>query len=385
MTEHIQGTEGIMALVNLALITGNIGKPGSGINPLRGQNNVQGAPHMGCEPKLLAGYVPIADAREKFEAVWHVPIPTHPGLNMIDMMDAADAGKLKILWSIGYDIVMTNPNMHATRRSMEKLDLVIVQDLFMNETAKEFGDVFLPAASSFEKDGTFMNGERRLQRVRRAALPQGEARSDWEIVCDIAHVMGKGEHFAYQSAEEIWDEVRSLWPEGAGISYARMDKLGGIQWPCFTEDDPGTTMLHAEQFTHGKTTALRRIEFVPSPVLTTKEYPFLLTTGRNLYQYNAATQTARTPNGLMHTTDYLQLSPIDATSLGLAEGEIIRLRSVQGSADLPVQVSDHVKPGEVYTTFHSTRILLNQITTSQHDRYTKTPEYKITAVCIEKL
>ncbi len=385
MTEHIQGTEGIMALVNLALITGNLGKPGTGINPLRGQNNVQGAPHMGCEPKLLAGYVPIADARGKFEAAWHVPIPTHPGLNMIEMMEAADAGKLKVLWSIGYDIVMTNPNMHATRRSLEQLDLVIVQDLFMNQTAREFGDVFLPAASSFEKDGTFMNGERRLQRVRRAALPQGEARSDWEIVCDVARLMGHGEHFAYRSAEEIWNEVRSLWPEGAGISYARLDQLGGLQWPCFTEDDPGTAIMHADAFTHGRTTALRRIDYVAPPMLTTPEFPFLLTTGRNLYQYNAATQTARTPNDRLAATDYLQLSSADATRLGLADGETVRLRSEQGTADLPVRISDHVKPGEVYTTFHSARVFLNQITTSHRDRYTKTPEYKITAVRIEKL
>jgi formate dehydrogenase major subunit len=385
MTEHIQGTEGIVALVNLALLTGNIGKPGTGINPLRGQNNVQGAPHMGCEPKLLAGYVPIDEARARFEAAWHAPIPTHPGLNMIDMMEAADTGKLKVLWSIGYDIVMTNPNMHATRRSMEKLDLVIVQDLFMNETAREFGDVFLPAASSFEKDGTFMNGERRLQRVRRAARPQGEARSDWEIVCAIARLMGRGEHFAWHSAEEIWDEVRSLWPEGAGISYARMDRLGGLQWPCFTEQDPGSTLMHADHFTHGKTTPLRRIAFIPPPELVSPGFPFLLTTGRNLYQYNAATQTARTPNDRLHVTDYLQLSPVDATRLGLSEGEIVRLRSEQGSADLPVRISDHVKPGEVYTTFHSTRVFLNQITTSHRDRYTKTPEYKVTAVRIEKL
>ncbi|MSU69483.1 MAG: formate dehydrogenase subunit alpha [Opitutaceae bacterium] len=385
MTEHIQGTEGIMALVNLALITGNIGKPGTGINPLRGQNNVQGAPHMGSEPKLLTGYVPITEARARFEAAWRVPLPVNPGINMIDMMDAADAGKFKVLWSIGYDIVMTNPNMNFTRRALAKLDLVIVQDIFLNATANEFGDVFLPAASSFEKDGTFMNGERRIQRVRRAALPQGEARSDWEIVCAIARLMGKGEHFAWRSAEEIWNEVRSLWPEAAGISYARMDKLGGLQWPCLNEDDPGTGTLHTDHFTHGKTTALRRIEYVAPPVLLSKEYPFLLTTGRNLYQYNAATQTARTPNDRLHATDYLQLSPVDATRLGLTEGEIVRLRSEQGSADLPVQVSDHVKPGEVYTTFHSTRVFLNQITTAHRDRYTKTPEYKITAVRIEKL
>ena len=385
MTEHIQGTEGIMALVNLALLTGNIGKPGSGINPLRGQNNVQGAPHMGSEPKLLAGYVPLTEHRGRFEAAWQVPLPTNPGINMIEMMEAADAGKLKVLWSIGYDIVMTNPNMHYTRRAMEKLDLVIVQDIFINETAKEFGDVFLPAASSFEKDGTFMNGERRIQRVRQALPPQGDARSDWEIVCDIAQLMGKGEHFAWKSAEEIWDEVRSLWPEAAGISYARMDKQGGLQWPCLDENDPGTPTLHADHFTHGKTTALRRIEYVAPPKLTTPEFPFLLTTGRNLYQYNAATQTARTPNDGIHPTDYLQLSPSDAASLGLTDGESVRLRSEQGSADLPVKISDRVKDGEVYTTFHSTRVFLNQITTSQRDRYTKTPEYKITAVRIEKL
>jgi formate dehydrogenase major subunit len=385
MTEHIQGTEGIMALVNLALITGNIGKPGTGINPLRGQNNVQGAPHMGSEPKLLAGYVPLTEARERFEQAWQVKLPTNPGINMIEMMDAADAGKLKVLWAIGYDIVMTNPNMHFTRRAMERLELVIVQDIFINETAKEFGDVFLPAASSFEKDGTFMNGERRIQRVRQAVPPQGEARSDWEIVCDIAKLMGKGEHFAYQSAEEIWNEVRSLWPEAAGISYARMEKLGGLQWPCVNENDPGTGTLHTDHFTHGKTTALRRIEYVAPPKLTTKEFPFLLTTGRNLYQYNAATQTARTPNDTLHATDYLQLSAADAARLGLADGETVRLRSEQGAADLPVKISDHVKDGEVYTTFHSTRVFLNQITTSHRDRYTKTPEYKITAVRIEKL
>ena len=255
----------------------------------------------------------------------------------------------------------------------------------MNETAKEFADVFLPAASSFEKDGTFMNGERRLQRVRRAALPQGEARSDWEIICAIAHTMGRGEQFGYRSAEEIWDEVRSLWPDGAGISYARMDALGGLQWPCVDETDPGLAILHTEHFTHGPTTALRRIEYVAPPVLTTPDYPFLLTTGRNLYQYNAATQTARTPNDRLHPTDYLQLSPVDGARLGLTDGETIRLVSTQGSAEVPVQLSTHVKPGEVYTTFHSTRVLLNHITTAHRDRYTKTPEYKITAVRIERL
>ena len=385
MTEHVQGTEGIMALVNIALLTGNIGKPGSGINPLRGQNNVQGAPHMGCEPKLLAGYVPLTEARAQFETAWRTPLPAHPGLNMIEMLAAATAGHFKALWAIGYDILMTNPNAHETRRALEQVDFVIVQDLFLNATAREFGDVFLPAASSFEKDGTFMNGERRIQRVRGAAKPRGLARSDWEIVCDVARAMGKGEFFNYRTAEQIWNEVRSLWPEGAGISYERLDRLGGLQWPCFDVNDPGTPILHVKQFTHGPTTALRRIEYLPMPDVTSKEYPFVLTTGRNLFQYNAATQTGQTPNRHMATTDFLQLAPPDADRLAIADGEIVRLYSKQGAADLPVRISNTVKPGEVYTTFHCARVFLNQITTSQRDRYTKTPEYKVTAVNIGKL
>jgi len=385
MTEHVQGTEGIMALVNIALLTGNIGKPGSGINPLRGQNNVQGAPHMGCEPKLLAGYVPLTEARGQFEAAWHTPLPAHPGLNMIEMLAAATAGHFKALWAIGYDILMTNPNAHETRRALEQVDFVIVQDLFLNATAREFGDVFLPAASSFEKDGTFMNGERRIQRVRGAAKPRGLARSDWEIVCDVARAMGKGEFFNYRTAEQIWNEVRSLWPEGAGIATRLLDRLGGLQWPCFDANDPGTPILHIEQFTHGPTTALRRIEYLPLPDVTSKEYPFVLTTGRNLFQYNAATQTGQTPNRHMATTDFLQLAPGDAQRLAITDGEIVRLYSKQGAADLPVRISRTVKPGEVYTTFHCARVFLNQITTSQRDRYTKTPEYKVTAVNIGKL
>jgi formate dehydrogenase major subunit len=268
---------------------------------------------------------------------------------------------------------------------MKELDLVIVQDLFMNAAAREFGHIFLPAAASFEKDGTFMNGERRLQRVRGAAAPQGEARNDWEPLCDVARAMGRGAEFGYRSAEQIWDEVRSLWPEGAGVSYARLDRLGGLQWPCRDENDPGTPILHVDAFTHGKTTALRRIEFVPPPELRSREFPLILITGRNLYQYNAATQTSRTPNDSLHPTDFLQVSADDARHLGLAEGELVRLRSKQGSAELHVRITDTIKPGEVYTTFHNTRVFLNQITTSERDRYTKTPEYKVTAVAIEKI
>lgn len=384
MTEHIQGTEGIMAMINLALITGNIGKPGGGVNPLRGQNNVQGAPHMGSEPKLLTGYVPLEDVRQQFETAWQVSLPHTKGLNMIDMMDAAEAGRFKVLWAIGYDIVLTNPNANQTRRAMKNLDLVIVQDIFLNQTAEEFGHVFLPAASSFEKDGTFMNGERRIQRVHKAIEPQGEARSDWEIMCAVARAMGHGKHFAYQSAEDIWNEIRSLWAECTGMTYARLDQRG-LQWPCYTEDDPGTAIMHAKEFSHGKTTPLRRIEYVPAPELTDEDFPFLLTSGRNLYHYNASTQTFRTANAGLHRTDFLDVSPTDAKRLKLRGGETVRLRSRHGEATISVQIRDSVKPGELYATFHTARVFLNQITSPHRDRYTKTPEYKVTAVRVEKL
>ena len=255
MTEHTQGTEGVMCIVNLALLTGNIGKQGAGINPLRGQNNVQGSAHMGCEPGNLTGFVSLADGKELFERVWQATVPENKGLNLMQMMDAAAAGKLKALWAIGYDILLTNANAHTTRQAMQNLELVIVQDMFLNETAKEFGTVFLPAASSFEKDGTFMNAERRVQRVRQAIAPLGQAKSDWEIICAVARAMGKGEFFAFQSAEEIWNEVRAVWTVGSGISYERIEK-SGLQWPCPSEDHPGTTLLHKESFPIGKKAAI---------------------------------------------------------------------------------------------------------------------------------
>ena len=192
LTEHTQGTEGVMCLVNLALLTGNIGKPGAGINPLRGQNNVQGAAHMGCDPGILTGSVSLKEGRDLFSSVWRATIPTRKGLNLLDMLDAAEDGRFKALWAIGYDIFLTNANADSTRRALERMELVIVQDMFLNETAREFGNVFFPAASSFEKDGTFMNAERRIQRVRKAIDPVGASRPDWEIICDVARAMGKG-------------------------------------------------------------------------------------------------------------------------------------------------------------------------------------------------
>ena len=387
MTEHIQGTEGVMCLVNLALLTGNLGKPGSGVNPLRGQNNVQGAAHMGCEPGHLTGYVPLEEARERFQAVWRAPLPVRPGMNLMQMMDAAAEGRLKALWAIGYDILLTNPNMEVTRRALASLELVIVQDLFLTETAREFATVFLPVASPFEKDGTFMNAERRIQRVRKALDPVGESKTDWEILCEVARAMGRGELFSFNSAEEIWEEIRQVWKVGQGISYERLERAG-LQWPCpapsSTEDHSGTQVLHAETFAGKRRAALRRVEFHPTAETTTPEFPFLLTTGRTLYQFNAGTMTLRTANIALHPADFLDISPDDAARLALQTGEQVRIRSRYGEAVLPLRIHPGVKTGELFATFHTTLASLNRVTGPHRDRHTLTPEYKVTAVRIEK-
>ncbi|HNJ73198.1 MAG TPA: molybdopterin-dependent oxidoreductase, partial [bacterium] len=234
MTEHTQGTDSVSGLINLALITGNMGKPGTGVNPLRGQNNVQGSAHMGCEPTHLTGYGTVDEGRTLFEATWKVSLPTDKGLNLMHMLDAAEKNQFKAMWIVGYDVYMTNPDTDFSRRAFENMELVVIQDMFMNETARLFGTVFLPCTSSFEKDGTFMNGERRVQRVRKAIEPYGQSKPDWLIICELAHAMGVREGFEFESAEDVWNEIRRVWKAGYGITYPKLEK-GGIQWPCPTE------------------------------------------------------------------------------------------------------------------------------------------------------
>lgn len=384
VTEHTQGTDGVMCLVNLALLTGNIGRPGSGVNPLRGQNNVQGSAHMGCEPGSLTGSIPIADGGDLFSKVWRTPVPTRKGLNLLEMMDAADAGQLKALWVIGYDILLTNPNGCATRRSLERPDLVIVQDMFLNETARDFGTVFLPAASSFEKDGTFMNAERRIQRVRKAIDPVGGSKPDWQIICEIARAMGCEAQFNFSSPEEIWNEVRSVWRAGAGISYQRLEH-GGLQWPCPAEDHPGTSVLHTETFPGSKRATLRAIEYQPTNEKPNQEYSFTLITGRTLYQFNAGTMTMRTANSQLRPNDLLDISSGDARKLGLADGQRVRIRSRYGEAILPIHIEDSLRPGELFATFHMPAVFANNLTGPYRDGQVDTPEYKVTAVRLEKV
>jgi len=311
VTEHVQGTEGVMALVNLALLTGNIGKPGSGMNPLRGQNNVQGAAHMGCDPAILTGSVAIDANRARFEEIWDAPIPRSRGLHVLGMMDAALAGRLKALFVVGYDVLPTLANSVTTRQALRNLEFVVAQDLFLTKTARVAADVFFPAASVFEKDGTFMNSERRIQRIRKAVEPRGNAWPDWKIIATLADRMGHGHQFRYQSAEDIWNEVRQVWPEGAGITYGRIEQ-GGLQWPCLHENDPGTAILHVAQFGAMKRAPLQRIDYHPTPEQVSLELPLLLTTGRNLYQFNSGTMTGRTANTKLRPTDTLDVSPEDA-------------------------------------------------------------------------
>jgi formate dehydrogenase major subunit len=382
LTEHVQGTEGVMCLVNLALLTGNIGCPGAGVNPLRGQNNVQGAAHMGCDPDLLPGSAPVTEHRQRFEVAWKAPLPMRSGLNLMQMMDAARSEKLKALWVIGYDIALTNPNAATTIAALRSLDLVVVQDLFLTETARLAAHVYLPACSTFEKDGTFMNSERRIQRVRQVIEPIGESLPDWKIICRLAEAMGKGNRFQYSSSQEIWDETRSLWPAGAGIAYERLDDAG-LQWPCPTEDSPGTSVMHSQIFSNGRRLKLQCVKFAPSPECMSEEYPLLLNTGRALYQFNAGNMTSRSQTSVFQPMDVLQISPGDAERFGIQDAEQVRIVSRYGEATLAAEVTQNVRTGELFATFQSPELFLNRVTSRRRDSFTLTPEYKTTAVRIE--
>jgi formate dehydrogenase major subunit len=383
VTEHVQGTEGVMCLVNLAVLSGNLGIPGAGVNPLRGQNNVQGAAHMGCDPAILTGGVQLADNRQRFEAVWQQSIPTRSGQNLIEMIDSARRGELKSLWVIGYDVALTNPNATLTLQALRSLELVIVQDLFLNETARLAGTVFLPACSSFEKDGTFMNSERRIQRVRKVIEPIGQSRTDWEILCDVARAMGSTRFFDFHAPEEIWNEIRAVWPAGAGISYARLES-GGLQWPCPSETHPGTTILHSHLFENSHRVKLRAIEYRPTREQPSAEFPMLLVTGRSLYQFNAGTMTGRSVAAEFQPADTLSISQADSQRLGISDGQMVRVRSQYGQLRIAAKISAAVMPGQLFATFQSPQAWVNNLTSNHRDRFVQTPEYKVTAVRVER-
>ena len=384
VTEHIQGTDGVSALAHLALLTGNVGRPGSGVNPLRGQNNVQGSAQMGCEPSRLTGYQKIAQAKAVHEAVWGAELPAELGLTALEMVDAAGEGRLKALLVIGYDPLMSHPNAEATAENLHGLDDLIVVDLFMTETAKAFGTVFLPAASPLEKEGTFMNGERRVQRVRQAVPPKGASRTDLDILCGLAERLGAGAQFRFANAAEVWDEARRTWPAIAGIHHDRLDREGGLQWPCPAEDHPGTPVLHGEAFPGGGRAAFRPLVWIPSGEAVDQHYPFLLNTGRSLFHFNAATMTGRTRNRELRPEDRLDLHPADAANLGVAEGDAVQVQSRHGAFTLRARLTPQVRSGELFATFQAVEAYVNRATGTGRDGTTGTPEYKVTAVAVRR-
>ena len=389
LTEHIQGTEGVMALAQLALLTGNVGKPGAGVNPLRGQNNVQGSANMGCEPSRLTGYQPIAMARELHERVWGVPIPEATGLSVMGMVDAAHDGRLKGMVVFGYDLLLSNPDATRTAQALGRLEDMVVVDLFMTETAKAFGTVFLPVASSFEKEGTFMNGERRIQRVRAAIPPREGVKTDLAVACLLGKRLGYAEHFAFlengasdvTAAEAVWEEIRQVWPVAGGITYARIESTG-IQWPCPSEDHPGTTVLHAKSFPKGPRVAFRALGYRPSTEIPSEAFPFLMNTGRTLYHFNAATMTGRTRNSELQRDDWIQIHPQDASPLGILDDAPVLVETRHGQFLAHAWLTEVVRPGECFSVFHNPKAMVNRATGKGRDNFTETPEYKVTAARI---
>ncbi len=382
ITEHTTGTDNVMDLANLAMITGHLGKESSGINPMRGQNNVQGACDMAALPNVFPGYQSIADEKivEFFEEKWGVKLNTKMGLKIPEMLDNAYEGKVKGMYIMGEDPVLTDPDANHVKKSLENLDFLVVQDLFITESAK-FADVLLPAACFVEKNGTFTNTERRVQRVRKAADAPGEARPDWQILCDVATGLG-APGFDFNSAEEVFEEIRETTPSYRGISYARIEK-DGIQWPCPSEDHPGTKYLHEGKFPKGKGKIVP-VEYREPAELPDEEYPILLSTGRMLYHYNITTRYSETVDSI-RPYELAEIHPVDAEKLGVEEEGFVRVSSRRGSVITRVTITDKVKPGMMFMTFHYRETPTNELTNSAFDPITATGEYKVAAVKIEKV
>ena len=377
VTEHSQGSTAVIAIANLAMATGNIGRRGVGVNPLRGQNNVQGACDMGSFPHELSGYRHISgDAvREQFEAIWQVALDKEPGLRIPNMFDAAVDGVFKGLYVQGEDILQSDPNTAHVSAGLEALECLVVQDLFLNETAN-YAHVFLPGCTFLEKDGTFTNAERRIQRVRKVMAPK-YGLADWEITQKLAQAVGLD--WSYEHPSQIMDEVAALTPTFAGVSYERLDKMGSIQWPCNASAPEGTPTMHEDGFVRGRGRFILT-EYVATDEKVGPRFPLLLTTGRILSQYNVGAQTRRTENSAWHAADVLEIHPQDAEDRGIREGDTVKLQSRAGAVTLPARITDRVAPGVVYTTFHHPETQANVITTDYSDWATNCPEYKVTAV-----
>ena len=381
VTEHSQGSTMVMGMANLAMLTGNIGREGVGVNPLRGQNNVQGSCDMGSFPHELSGYRHISDdaTRHIFESLWGVKLDDEPGLRIPNMLDEAVGGRFKGLYVQGEDIAQSDPNVQHVTAGLASMECVVIQDLFLNETAK-YGHVFLPGASFLEKDGTFTNAERRINRVRQVMAPLS-GKHEWQITCELAQALGY--NMSYQHPSEIMDEIARLTPTFNGVSYQKLDEMGSVQWPCNEKAPLGTPLMHIDRFVRGKGKFMIT-DYVPTDERTGPRFPLLLTTGRILSQYNVGAQTRRTENTRWHEEDVLEIHPFDAENSGIKTGDLVSIASRAGDISLHAEITDRVQPGVVYTTFHHAVSGANVITTDNSDWATNCPEYKVTAVEVRR-
>jgi len=392
VTEHSQGSTTVMGIANLAMATANIGREGVGVNPLRGQNNVQGSCDMGSMPHEFPGYRHVSDdaTRAQFEQAWGVTLSADPGLRIPNMLDLAAEGSFKAVYCVGEDIAQSDPDTQHVTHALESMECVIVQDLFLNETAK-FAHVFFPGASFLEKNGTFTNAERRISPVRKVMTPKNGLREDgsheagledWEITAKFSEALGYPMHYAH--ASEIMDEIAALTPTFTGVSFKKLDELGSIQWPCNDEAPTGTPTMHVDEFVRGKGKFFIT-QYVPTTERVNLKYPLILTTGRILSQYNVGAQTRRTENVAWHHEDVIEIHPHDAEDRGIAEGDWVGISSRAGQTVLRAKITERVQPGVVYTTFHHPESGANVITTDNSDWATNCPEYKVTAVQVSKV
>ncbi|MGD2157472.1 MAG: molybdopterin-dependent oxidoreductase, partial [Anaerolineales bacterium] len=391
ISQSVHGTDNALSLANLALLTGNIGRPGTGLNPLRGQNNVQGCSDSGGLPNVFPGYQRLDDPqiRQKFEEMWGVTLNPEAGLTTMEMVDAAEQGVIKAYVVMGENPMMSEPDLRHARHVMENLDFIVVQDIFLNETG-EYADVILPATSFAEKDGTFTNSDRRIQRIRSAIPSPGETLPDWVILCDLAkrlearlekkHSAG----FDFSHPSDIWDEMAELTPPFQGISYERIDREHGVHWPCPSPDHPGTPYLFADTFPRGRG-KFTPIEYNPSAELPDEEYPFILSTGRVLYHWHGGTMTRRSQLDNIYPEATVEINPRDADRLRIQENDHILVRSRRGEIKVKALITERSPKGTVFIPFHFAEAAANELTLDVRDPLAKIPDYKVCAVAINKM
>jgi formate dehydrogenase alpha subunit len=381
ITQHITGTDNVKSIANLSMLGGNVGIEGGGVNPLRGQNNVQGACDMGALPNVYPAYQQVAsdEARVRFEKAWGAKLSARPGLTIMEIMEGAHKGSIKALYVMGENPMISDPDLSHVEASLKKLDFLVVQDIFLTETAR-LADVVLPSACSVEKDGTFTNTERRVQRIRKALPPPGEAKSDWEIIAAISNSMGYA--MSYSSAQEIMEEIAQVTPSYGGITYKRLEK-NGLQWPCPTPDHKGTKFLHKDRFSRGLG-LFHAIDYIPPAELPDAEYPFLLSTGRVLYHYHTGTMTRLSQGAMQRYPESLvEINPQDGEKMGITDGQLVKITSRRGEVQAKAKLTERSAVGSIFMNFHFHEAAVNLLTNPALDPIGKIPEYKVCAVRVE--